>query len=159
VRPSRRLITLAALISGLAAMASCRAVHPLEIADGCRCSPSEYCHVRPPSGREHTARIECLAMPRTCGDPPTCACLGRPIDACREELGAFTVIEPRAVSGCDDCATEEYCWHETGAAPMCRLLPARCESSPTCACLTEARSLRPVSCNERNGRIEASLVQ
>ena len=149
----------AAVGAALAILGSCHAVHPLEIADGCRCSPGQYCHVRPPSrgASESVAAIECLPMPGACGDRPTCGCLGRPLDACREELGAFTVIEPRAVNDCGDCQSEEYCWHEASGAPLCRLVPARCEATPTCACLTEARSSRAASCSERHGRIEASV--
>jgi hypothetical protein len=105
--------------------------------------------------------VECLPFPAQCATAPTCACLGRPIDACREELGAFTVLEPRAVGGCSDCSAEEYCWHPPNAgdgapSPMCGLIPARCEDKPTCECFLEARhGLGHLSCDERQGRIEA----
>ncbi len=161
------LALLAPLAVVAAVLSSCHGVHPLEIAESCRCSPREYCHVRPASraGEPRPSTVECLPLPSQCHDPPSCACLGRPVDACREELGAFTVIEPRAVNACGECATEEYCWlGETPAPaqshgpPLCRLLPARCETTPTCACLQEARQLRPLACTEQSGRIELSLV-
>ena len=166
VQPAVLTPKRAVLLGMLAAtLASCHAIHPLEIVDGCRCSPSEYCLVRPASspdargpGVVTTSSLACKPLPKACGDTPSCACLGRPIDACREELGAFTVLEPRSVAVCDECSTEEYCWQGEGSGhtPSCRLIPARCESTPTCACLQESR--RPVACNERRGRIEASAA-
>jgi hypothetical protein len=82
--------------------------------------------------------------------------MGRPIDACREELGAFTVLEPRPVAACGDCSAEEYCWVARPSGTMCGLIPARCEDTPTCECFLEARhGLGPLFCNERHGRIEA----
>jgi len=141
------VLTLAVVLP----VASCRGgVHPLAAAEACRCSPREYCHVRPGAG------ADCLPLPAACASAPTCACVGRPIDACREELGAFTVLEPRPVARCEECAAEEYCWKQGGeAGPMCRVLPARCDETPTCACLVEARAGR-VMCDEREGRLEAT---
>jgi hypothetical protein len=134
------------------AVASCHGgYHPLEAAAACRCTPSQYCHVRA------TGTAECLPFPATCADPPACACLGRRVDACREELGAFTILEPRAVSACDDCSSEEYCYGGGGAETrMCRLIPARCEDTPTCECLMQAHGV--ASCNERHGRIEVGAL-
>jgi hypothetical protein len=131
-------------------MASCHSGYrPLQVADACHCSPTQYCHVRAGSP------AECLPLPAACGSSPGCACVGRRVDACREELGAIAVIEPRAVVRCDDCGAEEYCWHEVGASQtLCRVMPARCEDSPTCDCLLMT-SRGGVSCEERQGRIEA----
>lgn len=115
----------------------------------------QYCHV------SAAGAAECRAFPPSCADKPACGCLGRPIDACREELGAFTVLEPRSVAECSDCSAEEYCWIPppagiAGATRMCGLIPARCEDTPTCDCFLEARhGLGPLFCNEKHGRIEA----
>ncbi|HEX3345721.1 MAG TPA: hypothetical protein VHS09_14155, partial [Polyangiaceae bacterium] len=77
--------------------------------------------------------------------------------ACREELGAFTVLEPRAVAGCGECSpTEEYCWTDGSTSPMCGVIPARCEETPTCDCLLEARhGLGRLVCDQREGRLVA----
>jgi hypothetical protein len=141
------LATTAALV-----VASCHAgYHPMQAAEACRCTPSQYCHVRP------GAPAECLPVPQACAGSPSCSCLGRPIDACREELGAFTILEPRPVGRCDDCSSEEYCWKQGGSdaasGPMCRLLPARCDDTPTCECLLQTHV--HLVCDERQGRIEA----
>jgi hypothetical protein len=159
----RRLHAVALLVAISAAVASCHSsFHPLQVADGCRCSPSQYCHVRPassPSARgpgTPATTVECLPFPASCASTPTCGCLGRPIDACREELGAFTVLEPRAVGACGECSREEYCWSDGPTAPMCGLIPARCEETPTCDCFLEARhGLGRLACDEREGRIVA----
>jgi hypothetical protein len=149
----RSLLVLAIGIPTALAAASCHAsFHPLELAEACHCSPREYCHVRP------TTTAECLPLPARCANAPSCACLGRPIDACREELGAFTVLEPRQVAACDECSREEYCWRPDGpgAGSLCGVIPARCEDTPTCECFVEARHfLGTLSCNMRSGRIEA----
>jgi hypothetical protein len=157
VLPLRRLHALALLLAVSAAVASCHSsLHPLQLAEGCRCSPSQYCHVRPQGPGTPATTVECLPFPASCANAPTCACLGRPIDACREELGAFTVLEPRAVGACGDCSPEEYCWSDGSAAPMCGVIPARCEETPTCDCFLEARhGLGRLACDQREGRIEA----
>jgi len=140
-----------ALATALAAASCHGGYHPLQAAEACRCTPSQYCHVRPGTP------AECLPMPQACAASPSCSCLGRPIDACREELGAFTVLEPRPVSRCDDCSPEEYCWKQgdDAAGPMCRLLPARCDDTPTCDCLLQTHARGRLVCDERQGRIEA----
>jgi hypothetical protein len=154
LRPAVVSVTL--LVAALP-FGGCRAsYHPLEAAAACHCSPLEYCRVRATSGAG--AAVECVAFPAACAASPSCGCIGRPIDACREELGAFTVLEPRSAPRCDDCAREEYCWVPDESAPgrMCGLIPARCEDTPTCDCLLGARhGLGAVTCNERQGRIEA----
>jgi hypothetical protein len=148
--------SLVLAIGAFAALAasSCHAsYHPLQAAEACRCSPREYCNVRPSAG------VQCLPLPARCGDAPSCACLGRPIDACREELGALTVLEPRPVPACDECSSEEYCWmpEGRGAGAMCGVIPARCEDTPTCECFVEARRVMGhLSCSVKSGRIEAS---
>jgi hypothetical protein len=110
--------------------------------------------VRAPPPGSDTAPTECLPFPAACGGQPSCGCLGRPIDACREELGAFTILEPRGVARCDACSAEEYCWTES--TPMCRLIPARCEDTPTCDCLLAThRNPDSLRCDQRQGRIEA----
>jgi hypothetical protein len=149
----RRLLATLLGVCGAIALADCnQTFHPLEAAEECRCSPSQYCRVR---GDTHAT--ECVAMPTTCPDPPTCGCLGSPLDACREELGRFTVLEQRTVSSCDECSREEYCWL-AGQSPTCGVIPARCDDTPTCDCLVEARrGLGHLVCNERHGRLEASL--
>jgi hypothetical protein len=120
---------------------------PLQAAEACRCSPRQYCHVR--AG----APPECLPLPAACASSPGCTCVGRPTDACREELGALTVLEPRPVTRCGECSADEYCWKQ-GGEPVCRVLPARCDDTPTCDCLIEARAGRVV-CDRREGRLEA----
>jgi hypothetical protein len=146
----------------LLVVASCRSsFHPLVAAEVCHCSPSQYCHVRACSSEATQALVECLPIPDRCASSPTCGCLGRPIDACREELGAFTVLEPREVGGCDECSPEEYCWMPAGpASPRCGVVPARCEETPTCDCFLQARhGLGPLECAERQGRIVAGPAQ
>lgn len=146
----KRLAVVVPWLGLLAAVASCHSsVHPLAVAEGCRCSPSQYCHVR-------ATTVECLPIPAACAKAPTCGCLGRPIDACREELGAFTVLEPRSVGACGECSAEEYCWSDGSASPMCGVIPARCEETPTCDCFLEARhGLGHLVCEQHEGRIEA----
>jgi hypothetical protein len=138
------------------ALASCHAIRPLEIADArCHCSSSSYCRVRPmPEGANARFDIACVPLPPTCLDTPTCGCVGRPIDACREELGAITLIEPREVPACDACSSEEYCWR--AATTMCRVIPARCEEKPSCGCLLQVGQTRSVSCSEEHGAIIAT---
>jgi hypothetical protein len=140
---------LAPSLAAALAVASCHSGYrPLQVADACRCSPSQYCHVRAGSP------AECLPLPPACGASPGCACVGRRIDACREELGALTVIEPRTVARCDECSADEYCWHAGDAQPLCRVMPARCEDAPSCDCLLTA-SRGGVACEQRQGRLEA----
>jgi hypothetical protein len=147
LRPFRALTPSLAIA---AAIASCHAsLHPLQVAEACHCSPSQYCHVR-------AAAFECLPLPSSCAGTPSCRCLGRPLDACREELGAFTVLEPRPVSACTDCSAEEYCWSDGSSPPMCGVIPARCEETPTCDCFLEARhGLGRLTCDQREGRLVA----
>jgi hypothetical protein len=162
-----RLHSLASWLAIAVAVASCHSsFHPLQVAEGCRCSPSQYCHVRPagsPASRGPgipATTVECLPFPASCASAPTCACLGRAIDACREELGAFTVLEPRSVGACGECSAEEYCWSDAPTAPMCGLIPARCEETPTCDCFLEARhGLGRLACDEREGRIQAGPLR
>lgn len=155
----RRLALAGSGLLALLIVSSCRsAFHPLVAADACHCTPSQYCHVRPSSSPATQALVECLAMPQPCASNPSCGCLGRPIDACREELGAFTVLEPRPVAACDECSPEEYCRtavDASGTSRTCGLIPARCEDTPTCDCFLQARrGLGPMKCDERQGRLE-----
>ncbi len=145
--------TLAALA---VCLASCHAAyHPSEIADSCGCGRDQYCRIHTAGSSEAT---ECLPIPAKCSDPPTCACLGRPVDACREELGRFWVFERRAVAACDACSSEEYCM-TAAAGHQCALLPPQCEDESTCACFTRVRrSAEVFSCDDRSGRIEVSQL-
>jgi hypothetical protein len=159
---TRRLLAAALVLLAVPVVASCGAsFHPLVAAEACRCNPQQYCHVKPAAGGGGRATVECLPFPASCAASPSCGCLGRPIDACREELGAFTLLEPRAVGACDDCSPEEYCWRPRpdAADRMCGLIPARCEDTPTCECLLEARhGLGRLACDDRGGRIQAGPV-
>jgi hypothetical protein len=157
------------------ALASCHtSYHAFEIADSCGCRPDQYCRVAPSDASRAAARsaesgmaTECLPMPTTCSDPPTCACLGRPQDACREELGRFWVFERRPVATCDRCSNEEYCLtadahgrSDATPAHLCGLLPPQCEDQSSCDCLT--RHTQPASghfaCDDHSGRVEVSLL-
>jgi hypothetical protein len=153
-----------------AVLASCHtAYRPFEIAERCGCAVNQYCRVKPASspasGEEASTSVDCLPIPTSCSDPPTCACLGRSDDACREELGRFWVFERRGVADCSDCTGEEYCWTiaPTAGAPThhaCGLLPPQCEDDASCACFERARHLvNRVACQVRDGRIEASPVE
>jgi hypothetical protein len=163
MRPRRFLAAILPLLA-VPVVASCHAsYHPLHVADSCHCTPQQYCRVRqaPSAGAAGGGGVECLPFPAQCAASPSCACLGRPIDACREELGAFTVLEPRPVAACDDCSSEEYCWrpHPDAAERVCGVIPARCEDTPTCACFVEARhGLGRIACEDRGGRIEAGPI-
>ena len=155
-----RLVALAVPL----AIASCHAsYHPFEVADACDCGRNEYCRIAPASGPPGApTRHECVAIPASCSDPPTCACLGRPEDACREELGRFWVFERRPVASCGECAEEEYCSDGAATDPArhrCALLPAQCDGEPTCACVARAhRALAAASCSDRGGRVEIGQV-
>ncbi len=149
------VLALAALV-----ITSCHASYrPFEIADRCDCGRDQYCRI----ASAGTSR-ECLPIPPTCSDPPTCACLGHPEDACREELGRFWVFERRSVAGCDDCSAEEYCASRPAASAatqpaQCALLPPQCEDEPTCACMEQNHRLaRGASCSERGARLEIGLA-
>ena len=154
-----RLVAFPLALAAALAVVSCHGgYHAMQAADSCRCTPSQYCHVRPGTA------AECLPLPQACASSPSCSCLGRPVDACREELGAFTVLEPRNVGRCDECSAEEYCWRQESrdnarSGPMCRLLPARCDDTPTCDCLMQTHTPGRVACEERQGRIEAGPVR
>jgi hypothetical protein len=153
-----------ALVAVPLAMASCHATYrPFDVADACNCGQNEYCRITSASVSSAAAtRHECQPIPDHCTDPPTCACLGRREDACREELGRFWVFEPRPVAGCGECADEEYCSSATGhdATPvLCALLPAQCDGEPTCACIARAHhALAATSCTDRGGRVELGSV-
>jgi hypothetical protein len=141
----------------LVAVAACQAQYrPLEIADGCACSPSEYCRVSAPSAGL-SARVDCEPLPATCALHPTCDCVGTPNDACRDYDGHLTLLPARAVATCDACSGEELCLEGTSPSPVCRLFPPRCESSPTCDCVLESRNAANLACAERRGRVVATL--
>ncbi|HEY1954096.1 MAG TPA: hypothetical protein VGH28_00740 [Polyangiaceae bacterium] len=130
----------------LAASICCHAQYrPLDVADSCACRPSEYCKVTP-------GRAECLALPASCGERPTCACVGDRSDACRDDDGRITLLPPRAVPACDACAPEEFCI-DVGA-PACRVVPPDCEGTPTCDCvLRSPLAATKYSCEAHSGRV------
>lgn len=153
-------VSALALVAAVAAvLGACHgSYHAFDVADRCGCGVREYCDIKPASSSAGS-RTQCLPLPASCPDPPTCQCLGRREDACREELGRFWVFEPRDVDGCGDCTSEEYC--TTGrpgsggsSAHRCRLLPPQCEDQPTCACVLHPGRMVCSSCNGHDGRIE-----
>jgi hypothetical protein len=145
-----------------ACIASCHASYkPFDVADSCHCAVDHYCRI---SGASPSAppTTECVAIPATC-DPPSCSCVGRPVDACREELGRIWVFARRPVVGCDQCSGEEYCLStpEPARAPRheCGLLPPQCEEGASCGCLASLqRGPGAVTCSESGGRVELSLA-
>lgn len=153
----------AAAAAAAACIVSCHAAYkPFEVADSCACAIDHYCRISraAPSAPPTT---ECLPIPPAC-DPPSCSCVGRRVDACREELGRIWVFERRPVAACDDCSGEEYCLSVPGPARepqhACGLLPPQCEGDDaSCGCLARLRlGAEATSCAEHGGRIELSLA-
>jgi len=152
---------------GLAAAAatwlvSCHSTYkPFEVADSCRCAVDRYCRIAS-AGPSAPPTTECLPVPATC-DPPSCSCLGRRIDACREELGRVWIFERRPVVACGECSGDEYCLSVPGPAlepqHQCGLLPPQCEDDASCGCLARIQhGSASVTCAERGGRLELSLA-
>jgi hypothetical protein len=145
-----RWIAGAALVA--AALVHCGASYkPVDVADeSCRCRTSEYCSVA-------MGHVACLPLPASCGERPTCNCVGDRADACRDEDGRLTLFPTRSVLNCGECSSQEYC--EAGREVMhtCRVLPPECAETPTCACFLGSRGRSATwSCTERSGRIIAS---
>jgi hypothetical protein len=125
--------------------------HPLDVADECACTPSQYCKV---SG----GTAQCIALPMSCGDRPTCDCVGDPHDACRDEDGRITLLPARQARSCDECSKEEYCFESAGGS-ACRVLPPECDATRTCACFLGARNHSArFACDERAGHVVAHAL-
>ncbi len=162
VMRTRFLGLAAAAAAAAVCIVSCHAAYkPFEVADSCGCAIDHYCRISSaaPSAPPTT---ECLPIPAAC-DPPSCSCLGRRVDACREELGRVWVFERRPVAACDDCSGEEYCLSVPGPARepqhACGLLPPQCEDDASCGCLARLRlGAEATTCAQHGGRIELSLV-
>jgi hypothetical protein len=118
---------------------------PLDVAKRCACDPSQYCKVK-------DGATECLAFPVTCGEQPTCDCVADLRDACRDVGGRITLFPVRRTQACDACSSEEYCVESAGAI-ACRVLPRKCETSPTCACFFGAYGRSQFACDERDGLV------
>jgi hypothetical protein len=124
---------------------------PLDVAERCACSPSQYCKVV-------GASATCLALPLACGARPSCDCVGDRRDACRDEDGRITLLPTREARSCDACSSEEYCFEDAGGS-ACRVLPPECDATRTCACFLGARghSAR-FACAERAGHVVAHAL-
>ncbi len=142
---------LALLVIVMIAAACHAQVRPLDVAERCACSPSEYCKV---AGESAT----CLALPLSCGNRPSCDCVGERRDACRDEDGRITLLRARETRSCDECSGEEYCVEETHGA-ICRVLPPECDEKRTCACFLGARNHSArFACDERAGHLVARAL-
>ena len=143
--------SMAIFAAALVAVLQCHAqYHPLEVADACACGPAQYCNV---VGR----RTECVALPASCGTRPSCDCIGSSSDACRDYDGHLTLIAPRGVGSCEACASEELCLEGVAPTPVCRVVPPRCEPTPSCECILASRNAANLDCREHGGRLVASL--
>ena len=138
-------------IVGVVVVACHAQVRPLDVAERCACSPSQYCKV---VGETAT----CLALPLACGSRPTCDCVGDRADACRDEDGRITLLPTRQARSCDECSRDEYCVEGTNAA-TCRVLPPECDEKRTCACFLGARGhAARFACDERAGHVVARAL-
>jgi hypothetical protein len=119
---------------------------PLDVAARCRCAPWQYCKVK-------NEVAECLALPVTCVDQPACECVADLRDACRNDDGRITVFHTRQTRSCAECSSEEYCIESAGT-DACRILPRKCETTPTCACFLDAYGrTAQFACDERAGHV------
>jgi hypothetical protein len=143
-----RWVAYAAVITS--ALVHCGASYkPLDVAESCACRTSEYCSVA-------AGHVTCNPLPATCGNRPTCDCVGDRGDACRDEDGRLTLFPTRDVPNCNECSAQEYC-SLRGSTGTCRVLPPECAETPTCACFLGSRGRSATwACSERSGHIVAS---